>query len=121
MLIENAEGLSAKIARLKKIQIEKEGEFHEKWGDITKHLDPVYQLNTRLPKRKEAPQFFNELLDESILGVTNTVNGKLAVAPGSFIKNAGSTFLQLSFSKLVNKNNTSIKAYTLAILKNIFN
>ena len=121
MHIRDSKGLIKAIDALNERRIVEENKLLDKLYLIKQHLDPVYQVNKLLPRKVPVAEVLNKLLDESIIDATNLITNKLnAQSTDSLLKKTGSSFLQLTISKVVFNNTYKIKAISLAILKNIF-
>src|SRR5665647_513640 len=105
MHIRDSKGLIKAIDALNERRIVEENKLLDKLYLIKQHLDPVYQVNKLLPRKVPVAEVLNKLLDESIIDATNLITNKLnAQSTDSLLKKTGSSFLQLTISKVVFNN-----------------
>ena len=87
-----------------------------------KYLNPVFHVKNALPSEAPNSIKLNKILDSSIDDATYAINGKIAIFSKEFflLKYVGTMFSNM-VTKRIHINRTRIKAFSLAILKNILN
>jgi hypothetical protein len=121
MYIKNQKELAKAIFDLERVCINKEDIIIDKVKAIKTCLDPTFQLNKILTRRKKIKLLlFNKQLNQSINEATSFITNKAGLGNNSFIENKVGSFLQNAFYTVFTTNRYKVKAVGIALLKNIF-
>ena len=82
-----------------------------------KYFDPVYHVNSLLPRKVPFREALNAAMSESIMDAASFGFG--AKPKDSFFKKARKSIIRKTALTVLNKNSSRIRAVGLAILKNI--
>ena len=118
MQINNGKQLAKAINELQTKKAIEEDKIIKDLYIAKQYFDPVYHVNSLLPRKVPLREALNATIAESIFGAATY--GFKARPKDSFLKRAKNNFLRKAALRVLDKNSNKIKAVGLAILKNIF-
>ena len=121
MKINDSKELDVAIENLKKqSEVRKQSAIRD-MHSMSQIVDPAYQIHKILPLSQSFGKTFNYAIDEALLETALSFNKKIiGGSSNSISKTIGNKMLDNATTMVVKNNSLKIKAYSLAVLKNIF-